>query len=140
MIAKVCPRGRRVAGLLRYLYATGPAQQEGRGRRNPHLDPRLVAGFDEPDELEPAVTPGGRDFRRLVALLVQPLAAAGVGPDKRPVYHLVVAAKNEPDTGTMVDRYLSDEARHRRDLPGPDRPGAPRGRPRGALGGGAARR
>jgi hypothetical protein len=51
VIGKICPRGRRVGGLIRYLYATGPAQQEGR-RRNPHLDPRLVGGFDDPAELE----------------------------------------------------------------------------------------
>ena len=109
MIGKICPRGKRVGGLIRYLYATGPAQQEGRRRRNPHLDPRLVGGFDDPVELEPTVGESGRrDFRRLVALLEQPLAAAGVGPDKRPVYHLVIAAKKDPDTGEMVDRHLSD--------------------------------
>jgi len=111
VIAKVCPRGRRVAGLLRYLYSTSPAQQEGRGRRNPHVDPRVVGGFDDPAVLEPGVGEGGRrDFRRLVSLLEQPLVAAGVGPDKRPVYHLVVAAKKDPDTGALVDPYLSDEA------------------------------
>jgi hypothetical protein len=111
VIAKVCPRGRRAAGLLRYLYSTSPAQQEGRGRRNPHVDPRVVAGFDDPAVLEPSVGEGGRrDFRRLVSLLEQPLVAAGVGPDKRPVYHLVVAAKKDPDTGALVDEYLSDEA------------------------------
>ena len=86
MIGKVCQRGQRVSGLLHYLYATGPAQQEGRNRRNPHVDPRLVGGFDDPVELEPTVgTSGRRDFRRLVSLLDQPLAAAGVGRDKRPV-------------------------------------------------------
>jgi len=109
VIAKVCPRGRRVAGLIRYLYATGPAQQEGRGRRNPHRDPRVVGGFDDPDVLEPGVGEDGRrDFRRLVSLLEQPLAAAGVGPEKRPVYHLVIAARKDPETGELVDRYLSD--------------------------------
>ena len=51
-----------------------------------------------------------RDFRRLVSLLEQPLAAAGVGPDKRPVYHLVIAARKVPDTGAMVDRHLADDA------------------------------
>jgi len=109
VIAKVCPRGKRVAGLIRYLYATGPAQQEGRGRRNPHADPRVVGGFDEPDVLEPGVGEDGRrDFRRLVSLLEQPLAAAGVGPEKRPVYHLVIAARKDPETGGLVDRWLSD--------------------------------
>jgi hypothetical protein len=51
---------------------------------------------------------GRRDFRRLVALLEQPLAAAGVGPDKRPVYHLVIAARKDAETGEMVDRHLAD--------------------------------
>jgi len=46
---------------------------------------------------------GRRDFRRLVSLLDQPLAAAGVGRDKRPVYHLVISART-----ALVDRYLSD--------------------------------
>ena len=109
MIGKVAPRGSRVGGLIRYLYATGPAQQEGRGRRNPHTDPRVVAGFDEPAVLEPGVSGKGlRDFRRLTSLLEQPLAAAGVGAEKRPVYHLIIAARKDPQTGVMVDRYLSD--------------------------------
>jgi hypothetical protein len=109
VIGKVAPRGKRVAGLIRYLYATGPAQQEGRGRRNPHTDPRVVAGFDEPDQLEPGVSEKGlRDFRRLTSLLEQPVAAAGVGADKKPVYHLIIAAKKDPQTGAMIDRYLSD--------------------------------
>ena len=34
----------------------------------------------------------------------------GVGPDKRPVYHLVIAAKKDAETGEMVDWHLSDEA------------------------------
>ncbi len=110
MIGKVCPRGKRVGGLVRYLYATGPAQQDRRGRRNPHLNPRIVAGFDEPAELEPAVGEmGRRDFRPLVSLLEQPLVAAGVGAEKRPVYHLVVAARKDPDSGELADRYLSDD-------------------------------
>jgi hypothetical protein len=109
VIGKVCQRGQRVSGLLHYLYATGPAQQEGRNRRNPHVDPRLVGGFDDPAELEPTVGESGRrDFRGLVALLDQPLAAAGVGRDKRPVYHLVISARKDPETGALVDRYLSD--------------------------------
>ncbi len=109
MIGKVAPRGKRVGGLIRYLYATGLAQQEGRGRRNPHTDPRVVAGFDEPAGLEPGLSEQGlRDFRRLTSLLEQPLAAAGVGADKKPVYHLIIAAKKDPQTGAMVDRYLSD--------------------------------
>ncbi|MEP6463824.1 MAG: hypothetical protein ABJC62_10505, partial [Frankiaceae bacterium] len=107
MIGKVL-RGERVAGLIRYLYSESPAQQEGRNRRNPHTDPRVIGGFDEPVVLEPGVGERGRDFRRLVSLLEQPLTAAGVGPEKRPVYHLVIAARKDPKSGEMVDRYLED--------------------------------
>jgi hypothetical protein len=107
VIGKVL-RGERVAGLIRYLFSESPAQQEGRNRRNPHTDPRVVGGFDEPARLEPGVGERGRDFRRLVSLLEQPLVAAGVGPAKRPVYHLVIAARKDPETRVMVDRYLED--------------------------------
>ncbi len=109
MIGKVCPRGNRVGGLVRYLYATGVAQQQSRGRRNPYVDPRIIAGFDDPAELEPAVDRAGRrDFRRLVSLLEQPLVVAGVGPEKKPVYHLVVAARKDPKSGVLFDRCLTD--------------------------------
>ena len=68
MIGKVL-RGERVAGLLRYLYSESPAQQEGRNRRNPHTDPRVVGGFDEPSVLEPGVGERGRrDLRRLMSV------------------------------------------------------------------------
>lgn len=109
MIGKICPRGQRPGGLVRYLFATGPAQQEGRGRRNRHVDPRVIGGFDEPGLLEPGVgVDGRRDFRRLVSMLEQPLAAAGVGPDKKPVYHLVIAARKDAETGQLLDPYLTD--------------------------------
>ncbi len=69
----------------------------------------MIGGFDEPGVLEPVVGEGGRrDFGRLVALLEQPLAAAGVGADKKPVYHLIIAAKKNPETGALVDPHLSD--------------------------------
>jgi hypothetical protein len=42
-----------------------------------------------------------------VSLLEQSLAAAGVGPDKQPVYPLVIAARKDPETGAMVDRHLA---------------------------------
>ena|GEM_PF-4205326 len=45
-----------------------------------------------------------------MSLLEQSLAAAGVGPDKQPVYPLVIAARQDPETGAMVDRHLADEA------------------------------
>ena len=93
MIGKVI-RGTDVRGLLYYLY--------GPGRANEHIDPRLVAGFGDPAELEPERRADGtRDIRRLVMLLAQPLAAlVGPGYDK-PVWHCAVRA-------APGDRVLSD--------------------------------
>src|SRR5579859_4078245 len=93
VIGKVL-RGRNVARLLYYLY--------GPGKANEHTDPHLVAGFSDPAELEPERRRNGtRDFRRLVGLLNQPLAAlAGPGFDK-PVWHCAVRA-------APGDRVLSD--------------------------------
>ena len=93
MIGKVI-RSRNVRCLLYYLYGPGLA--------NEHADPHLVAGFGDPAELEPKRRPDGtRDFRRLTALLEQPLAAqAGRGCDK-PVWHCAVRAAPE-------DPMLSD--------------------------------
>jgi len=93
VIGKVL-RGQRPAGLIRYLY--------GPGRREEHRDPRIVAGWRDPAELEPAVRPcGRRDFRRLTGLLTQPQAALGPRGLDRPVWHCVVRA-------APGDRMLSD--------------------------------
>ena len=94
MIGKVI-RGKDVRRLLYYLF--------GPGKANEHTDPRLVAGFGDPAELEPERRPGGtRDVRRLAGLLEQPLAALrGPGYDK-PVWHCAVRAA--PD-----DRELSGQ-------------------------------
>ena len=102
MIGKVL-RGGSVGALVRYLY--------GPGRANEHLDPRIVAGWRPPERLEPAVSAaGGRDFRRLVALLREPVAAAGLQAKDRPVYHLVVASgKADAGRGIAADRALLDE-------------------------------
>jgi hypothetical protein len=83
-----------VGRLLYYLY--------GPGQANEHTDPHLVAGFSDPDELEPERRPdGSRDFRRLAGLLNQPLAAL-TGPGyAKPVWHCAVRAAPE-------DRMLSD--------------------------------
>ena len=93
MIGKVI-RGRNAVRLLYYLY--------GPGRANEHTDPHLVAGFGDPEELEPERRPdGSRDFRRLAGLLDQPQALlTGPGYD-RPVWHCSVRAAPE-------DRMLSD--------------------------------
>ncbi|GII97538.1 relaxase/mobilization nuclease domain-containing protein [Sinosporangium siamense] len=93
MIGKVL-RGAKVAGLLRYLY--------GPGRAGEHTDPHIVAGWRDPDEVEPPLRPdGSRDFRPLTGLLEQPLAALAGKGDERPVWHCVARA-------APGDRILSD--------------------------------
>ncbi|GII96355.1 relaxase/mobilization nuclease domain-containing protein [Sinosporangium siamense] len=93
MIGKVL-RGAKVSGLLRYLY--------GPGRANEHIDPRVVAGWREPAEVEPPVrADGSRDFRPLTGLLEQPLAALAGRGHERPVWHCVARA-------APGDRILSD--------------------------------
>ena len=110
MIGKVI-RGANVRRLLYYLY--------GPGKANEHTDPRLVAGFGDPAELEPDRLGGGRrDFRRLTGLLTQPLAALNGDNYAQPVWHCALRAAPE-------DRVLSDAewapgrgACHARDRPG----------------------
>ena len=93
MIGKVV-RGSNVGGLLRYLY--------GPGRTNEHTDPHLVAGFGDPQELEPDRRADGTpDLRRLTGLLLQPLAADPLGGCEKPVWHCSVRA-------APGDRVLSD--------------------------------
>jgi len=83
-----------VRSLLYYLY--------GPGKANEHTDPRLVAGFGDPGELEPDRLGGGRrDFRRLRGLLSQPLAALNGDNYAQPVWHC--ALRTAPE-----DRVLSD--------------------------------
>ena len=89
-------RGRRVGGLLRYLY--------GPGKREEHVNPHLVAAWDGGGplrRLEPPIGPEGkRDFRRLVELLEQPIRN-GRNPPPKPVWHCSV--RTHP-----TDRWLSD--------------------------------
>jgi hypothetical protein len=92
VIGKVT-RGVDPAGLLRYLY--------GPGKANEHTDPRLVAGFYDPSYLEADRYPDGSlDTRRLAGLLLQPLAARRPSCGK-PVWHCSVRA-------APGDRMLSD--------------------------------
>ncbi|MFD0683718.1 relaxase/mobilization nuclease domain-containing protein [Actinomadura fibrosa] len=94
MIGKVM-RIARVQGLLRYLY--------GPGTNGEHRDPRIVAGFGDLADLEPAVRPDGRrDFRHLEGVLVQPLALLGERNYHKPVWHCAVRAAPE-------DPVLTDE-------------------------------
>ncbi|GLI00930.1 relaxase/mobilization nuclease domain-containing protein [Phytohabitans aurantiacus] len=89
-------RGKRVGGLLRYLY--------GPGKREEHVNPHLVAAWDGAGplhRLEPVIGPDDkRDFRRLVDLLEQPVHN-GRNPPRRPVWHCSVRVHPE-------DRRLSD--------------------------------
>jgi hypothetical protein len=107
VISKVCGRGRRVHGLLYYLFTEGQAGEKHLS--SAHEQPRVIAGFDHPARLQPEQRANGRpDVRRLAGLLTQPLQVAGVGPEDRPVYHLVASAAKDPQTGELRDRLLSD--------------------------------
>ncbi|ELS55814.1 relaxase/mobilization nuclease domain-containing protein [Streptomyces viridochromogenes] len=93
MIPKVHKQGSETLGLLIYLY--------GKGTREEHIDPHLVASFDgmAPD---PGRDPGATK-RDLQQLLDQPLQL--LAPDQRPekhVWHLSVRNAAE-------DRVLSDD-------------------------------
>ncbi|MFI0483034.1 relaxase/mobilization nuclease domain-containing protein [Actinomadura sp. 9N215] len=94
MIGKVT-RGRRVAGLLAYLF--------GPGRANEHDDPHVVAGFRHPAALEPPMAHDERrDVRRLAALLNSPLDAQPRKGFVQPVWHC--GMRTAPG-----DRVLSDD-------------------------------
>lgn len=95
MIGRVLPRGRRVHGVLRYLYKTGDDSK--------HVSPRVIGSWRHPIDVEPPVTDTGkRNFRPLTALLEQPLAIRDA--DRRPkrsVWHCVLRA-------APADRNLTD--------------------------------
>ena len=97
MIPRVQQRGTRVGGLLRYLF--------GPGKREEHVNPRLVAAWDGAgmlSSLEPPVGVGGRrDVRDLIDLLEQPLRAARRAPAQT-VWHC--SLRNH-----RTDRVLTDE-------------------------------
>jgi hypothetical protein len=98
VIGHVADPGKDVAGLLYYLY--------GDGRRDEHVNPHLVAGWEDPATLEPPASQLGndgwqqRDFRRLVGLLEQPVAAIRPFAPELYVWHCVLrAAPDDPDLG-----------------------------------------
>jgi hypothetical protein len=102
--------GLRTAGLIWYLY--------GPGRREEHADPHLVAGWRDPEELEPVLRADGtRDFRRLNGLLNQPLAALGRCGFDKPVWHCVVrAAPGDPVLSDAQWAQVAEEIMHRTGL------------------------
>jgi len=93
VIGRVVDPGEDVAGLLYYLF--------GPGRRDEHVNPHLVGGWEDPAGLEPPVSEsGGRDFRRLAGLLEQPVAAMGKHAPAKYIWHCVLrAAPEDPPLG-----------------------------------------
>jgi hypothetical protein len=97
VIGRVVAPGKNVAGLLYYLF--------GKGRRDEHVNPHLVGGWEYPATLEPPVHRGEdgaevRDFRRLAGLLEQPVAAVGKRAPELYVWHCVLrAAPEDTDLG-----------------------------------------
>ena len=75
MIGKISPHGKRVEGLIYYLF--------GPGRHAEHTDPHIVAGWRHPAEVEPSLRDDGRrDFRRRCA---QYPARSGSSGDAAPL-------------------------------------------------------
>ena len=93
MIGHVADPGDDVAGLLYYLF--------GQGRRDEHVNPHLIGGWEHPSGLEPPVgVSGERDFRRLAGLLEEPVAAIGKRAPAKYVWHCVLrAAPEDPKLG-----------------------------------------
>jgi hypothetical protein len=95
-------RGRRVYGLLVYLW--------GPGRREEHVDPHLVAAWDGAGELanlEPVARGGRHDVRHLVDLLEIPVRS-GRNPPRKPVWHCSVRA--HPTDPILTDQQWRDIA------------------------------
>jgi hypothetical protein len=113
VIGQILPRGSALRGLLYYLFTEGLVGEKG--LESDHLNPRVVACWDgHPQDLEPPVGPtGSRDFTELAGRLEEPVAALGYSRQElrriKPVYHLAISAAKDRDTGTPVDRTLSDE-------------------------------
>lgn len=97
MIGRVVKPGKNVKGVLYYLF--------WKGRRDEHVNPHLVGGWEHPASLEPPVHldengEAVRDFRRLVGLLEQPVAAIGKRAPDLYVWHCVLrAAPEDADLG-----------------------------------------
>ena len=110
MIGRVLKRGRRVYGLLWYLYSPGTAFT--------HSNPHLVAGWRHPAGLEPPLRDNGkRDFRRLTSLLEQPLILLDDQAPAKPVWHCTVrAAPGDPDLGDGAWMRIAAEIMHRTGL------------------------
>ncbi len=100
MIARVT-KGDSVNGLSAYLW--------GQGRRNEHVDPHLVAAWDDHlDELEPELLATGKHaVGRLGSLMRQPVDADPFAPEKF-VYHL--SLRTAPEDRVLSDAQWSEAA------------------------------
>ncbi len=110
MIGRVLKRGKRVYGLLWYLYSPG--------KTFTHSNPHLVSGWRHPAGLEPPLRDNGkRDFRRLTSLLEQPLILLDDQAPAKPVWHCTVrAAPGDPDLGDGAWMRIAGEIMHRTGL------------------------
>jgi len=111
VIGRILPRGNGVAGLLRYLL--------GRGRKNTHVNPRIVAAWNgDPARLEPPRGHGGRpDVTRLAGLLEQPLALLGDRAPHDPVFHVMLrCAPGDPELPDRAMAAIAAEFMHRAGL------------------------
>ena len=106
MIAQVHKKGTRVGGLLRYLF--------GPGRKEEHIDPRLVGAWDGSGnlgDLQPVLgATGARDFRHLVAMLEEPIRAADRAPTKH-VWHASMRLAPEDRHRQLSDTTWAHMAR-----------------------------
>jgi len=110
VIGRVLQRGKRVYGLLWYLYSPS--------KECVHSNPHLVSGWRHPAELEPPLRDNGkRDFRRLTSLLEQPLALLDDHAPAKPVWHCTVrAAPGDPNLGDGAWMRIAAEIMHRTGL------------------------
>lgn len=110
MIGRVHKPGTDLSGLLRYLF--------GPGRRNEHVNPRVVGGWRHPAELEPPRRPDGtRDFAGLTGLMEIPLALLDDQAPDEYVYHVSVrAADADPDLGDGAWMRIAAEVMDRTGL------------------------
>lgn len=100
--------GRRVRGLLEYLW--------GRGKSDEHRDPRIVAGYDDPDVLAPPRHPldGDRwDLSGLAGRLDAPQVAAGARGVRRYVWQCSLSLPPEERDGEPLDDATWARIAHR---------------------------
>jgi len=130
VIAKVCERGQDVAGLIYYLFRASPTHESPRFVAGFDEPDRLgvvaaatpvlhgpvsssgsASGMTgEPGELGDAASAREQrlDLAEVIRQLQQPVKAAGLRPSDMPVYHAVLATKQDTGDGEVPDRVLTD--------------------------------